>query len=91
MEITSAIGPRNSLFSTYEIVSELAVSVGIAEADTSFALHFRPDGEIGRRSGLEVCLSAHRETGGVELLKVGEPCKGNPEPSLEALPGRCRD
>jgi len=26
----------------------------------------------GRRSGLEVCLSAHRETDGVELLKVGE-------------------
>jgi len=45
----------------------------------------------GRRSGLEECLSAHRETGGVELLKVGETCNGNPEPSLEALPGRCRD
>ena len=30
-------------------------------------------------------LSAHRETGGVELLKVGETCNGNPEPSPEAL------
>ena len=30
-------------------------------------------------------LSAHRETGGVELLKVGETFNGNPEPSPEAL------
>jgi len=44
----------------------------------------------GRRSGLKR-LSAHRETDGVELLKVGETLNGNPEPSPESLPGRCRD
>jgi hypothetical protein len=32
-----------------------------------------------------------RETGGVELLKVGETLNGNPEPSPESLLGRCRD
>ena len=44
----------------------------------------------GRRSGLKR-LSAHRETDGVELLKFGETCNGNPEPSPEAPLGRCRD
>jgi len=28
-------------------------------------------------------LSARRETGDAELLKFGEPCNGDPEPSLE--------
>jgi len=28
-------------------------------------------------------LSARRETGDAELLKFGEPCNGNPEPSPE--------
>ncbi len=32
-------------------------------------------GGIGRRNGLKQNLSAFRETGNVELLKVGEPCK----------------
>ncbi len=40
----------------------------------------RGRGEIGRRNGLKQ-LSAQRETGGVELLKVGETLNGNPEPS----------
>jgi hypothetical protein len=30
-------------------------------------------------------LSARRETGGVELLKVGETLNGNPEPSPEVF------
>jgi len=42
-------------------------------------------GEIGRRSGLKRKLSARRETGGVELPKVGETLNGNPEPSPEIL------
>ena len=36
----------------------------------------------GIRSGLKENLSARRETGDVELPKFGEPCNGNPEPSL---------
>jgi hypothetical protein len=36
-------------------------------------------------------LSAYRETEILELLKARETCDGNPEPSREALPGRCRD
>jgi len=40
----------------------------------------RGRGEIGRHSGLKE-LSARQETGGVELLKVGETLTGNPEPS----------
>jgi hypothetical protein len=31
-------------------------------------------------------LSARRETGDAELLKVGETCNGNPEPSPEENP-----
>jgi len=50
----------------------------------------RGRGEIGRHSGLKA-LSARRETDGVELLKVGETLNGNPEPSLKAFSGRCRD
>ena len=38
---------------------------------------------------LNTPLSACRETGGAELLKVGETFAGNPEPSLAR--GRCRD
>jgi len=40
----------------------------------------RGRGETGRRIGLK-SLSAHGETHGAELLKVGETFTGDPEPS----------
>ena len=54
--------------------------------------------ESGGRGGMADAadlrnLSARRETGDAELLKVGgTSASGNPEPSLaRSQPGRCRD
>ena len=45
-------------------------------------------GEMADAADLSKHECANRETGGVELLKVGETRNGNPEPSLEITSGK---
>jgi len=83
-----------------EIAKPPATQLECTLRDRSFAAYCHSNklapscgrGGTGRRNGLER-LSARRETGGVELPKLGETFKGNPEPSPRPTrgQGRCRD
>ena len=49
-------------------------------------------GEMAYAPDLDANLSARRETGDAELLKVGEPCNmAIPSQARLKWPGRCRD
>jgi hypothetical protein len=55
-----------------------AKDLKVRSGSRRFVLPLKPCGRggIGRRIGLkQKNLSARRETGGAELLKVGEPCE----------------